>query len=382
MIIGISKEMIFEVGFEEKRVSLTPAGVKDLTTLGAQVYVETKAGEGAGYGDDEYVEAGAQIAYRKEEVYRRADVLVKIARPVKKETWGFLREDQVLMGFLSLPVAPKEFIKVLIDRKIAAIGYEVIETEDHDLPVLKPMSWIAGSMSIQIAGRLLENTFKWGRGVLLGGIPGVPAAEVVIVGGGTLGTYAARAFTGVGANVYILDRNPKRLEYISHFCLGRVTTLISNRANIEKLSRFADVLVLCAYEPGARAPVLVTKEMVKSMRKGAVLIDFSIDQGGCSETSRLTPEENYVYQVEGVIHFCVPNVPAWVARTASKALSNSLVPHLCSIVTLGLEETLKRNSALRKGLCTYRGAVTTPVLGGPSVPYVCADNLLKKESAS
>jgi alanine dehydrogenase len=353
-----------------------------LTALGVEVFVETKAGEGAGYCDNEYVEAGAKIAYQKEEVYRRADILVKIARPVKKETWDFLRDNQVLMGFLSLPVAPKEFIKVLVDRKIAAIGYEVIETEDMELPILKPMSQIAGSMSIQIAGRLLENTFKWGRGVLLGGIPGVPAAEVVVVGAGTLGMYSARAFSALGANVYILDRSPKKLEYVAQFCMGRITTLVSNRINIEKLVRFADVLVLCANVPGVRAPILVSKEMVKSMRKGAVLIDFSIDQGGCSETSRLTPEENFVYQVEGVIHFCVPNVPAWVARTASKALSNSLVPYLSSIAGEGLEKTLKRNRSLRNGLCTYQGSITSRNLAGPSTPYVSIDALIGKESAS
>jgi len=381
MIIGISKEVIFDFGFEEKRVGLTPAGVKDLTALGTEVFVETKAGEGAGYCDNEYVEAGAKIAYQKEEVYRRADILLKIARPVKKETWDFLTDNQVLMGFLSLPVAPKEFIKVLVDKKIAAIGYEVIETEDRELPILKPMSQIAGSMSIQIAGRLLENTFKWGRGVLLGGIPGVPAAEVVIVGGGTLGMYAARAFSALGAHVYILDRNPKKLEYVAQFCMGRITTLVSNRTNIEKLVRFADVLVLCANVPGTRAPVLVSKGMVKSMRKGAVLIDFSIDQGGCSETSRLTPEEDYVYQVDGIIHFCVPNVPAWVARTASKALSNSLVPYLSSITGQGLEETLKRNRSLRSGLCTYQGSITNRNLAGPRTPYVSIDTLIGKESA-
>lgn len=379
MIIGISKEVIWDVGIEEKRVGLSPAGVKELTSVGVEAFVETKAGEGAGFSDKDYLSAGAKIAYTKEEVFRRADMLVKIGRPVKKETWDFLRENQILLGFLSLAVAPKDFFKMLIEKKITAIGYEVIETDDLELPILKPMSQIAGNMSVQIAGRLMENTFKWGTGVLLGGIPGIPPAEVVIIGGGTLGMYAAKAFSGLGANVYVADRNPKKLEYIAHFCHSRITTILSNRTNIEKLVSFADVLLLCAYIHGERAPLLVTKEMVKTMKKSSVLIDFSIDQGGCSETSRLTPEENYIYQVDGVTHFCVPNVPAWVARTASKALTNNLLPYVSSIASLGVEEAIRRSSSLRKGVCTYRGKVTNQNLASESSPYVDIETVLQKE---
>ncbi len=380
MIIGVPKEIIWEVGFEEKRVGLSPAGIKELTTNGAEVFVETKAGIGAGFTDEDYINNGAKIAYTKEEVFRRADIIVKIARPVRKETWGFLRENQALLGFLSLVVAPKEFIAILLDKKIAAIGYEIIETEDADLPILKPMSQIAGNMAVQIAGRLMENTFKWGKGILLGGIPGIPPAEVVIVGGGTLGTYAAKAFSGIGANVYVVDRNAKKLEYISQFCQNRITTMTSDRSSIEKLVAFADVLVLCAYVHGARAPVLISKEMVKTMKKGAVLIDFSIDQGGCSETSRLTPEENHIYQVDGIIHFCVPNVPAYVARTATKALTNNLVPFIRRMMTFGVSGALKETSALRKGLYTYNGKITNRNLSIEGFPYVDANELMTEEN--
>ncbi|MEO0226232.1 MAG: alanine dehydrogenase [candidate division WOR-3 bacterium] len=376
MIVGIPKEIIWDVGIVEKRVGLSPAGVKELTALGVEVFVETNAGEGAGFSDRDYINAGARIAYNKEEVFRRADMIVKIARPVKRETWDFFKENQILMGFLSLAVAPKEFFQMLIDKKITTIGYEVIETEDLELPILKPMSQIAGSMAVQIAGRLMENTSKWGTGILLGGIPGIPPAEIVIIGGGTLGMYAAKAFSGLGANVYIADRNPKRLEFISQFCLGRITTIHSNRTNLEKLVSFADVLILCAYIHGERAPILVTKDMVKTMKKGSVLIDFSIDQGGCSETSRLTPEENYIYQVDGVTHFCVPNVPAWVARTATKALTNNLLPYITSIVTLGIEKALKQNYALQKGTCTFKGKITHPHLATENSPCIDIKSIL------
>jgi len=378
MIIGIPKEVIWDVGIEEKRVGLSPAGVKELTSVGVEVFVETKAGDGAGFIDKDYTSAGAKIAYTKEEVFRRADMIVKIARPVKKETWDFLREEQILLGFLSLAVAPKDFSQMLIDKKITAIGYEVIETDDLELPILKPMSQIAGNMAVQIAGRLMENTFKWGMGVLLGGIPGIPPAEVVIIGGGTLGMYAAKAFSGLGANVYIVDRNPKKLEHIAHFCYGRITTVLSNKTSLEKLVSFADVLILCAYIHGERAPVLITKQMVKMMKKGAVLIDFSIDQGGCSETSRLTPEENYIYQVDGITHFCVPNVPAWVARTATKALTNNLLPYVSAIASYGIEEVLKKNPALRKGICTFKGQVTHQYLATDSSPYVDIQTIIGK----
>jgi len=276
MIIGVPKEYIGK-GLEERRVGLSPAGVKELSEMGIKVVVENGAGEAAGFSNEEYKKSGASIVYSKEEAYKRADLVLKIRAP-KENEWDLLRENQALWGYLHLAVAPKRFIEILVNRKIIAVGYEVIQREDGTLPVLKPMSEIAGIMSVQIAGRLLESKGKFGRGILLGGIPGIPPADVVIVGGGTLGYYAAKAFSGIGASVYVVDKDVRRLEYIEHTLPGRIVTMLYTRRNLEKLVRFADVLVCAVLVPGARAPILITREMVKTMRKGSVIMEFSIDQ--------------------------------------------------------------------------------------------------------
>ncbi|MEW6684612.1 MAG: alanine dehydrogenase [Candidatus Edwardsbacteria bacterium] len=379
MSIGIPKEILWSEGLSENRVSLSPSGVKELCSAGIEIYVESKAGEGAGFKDEDYQKAGAQIVYSKEEVYGRSDIIVKVSRPLK-EKWELLREEQTLLGFLHLAVAPKEFLDLLLSKKITAIGYETIQTKDEHLPILKPMSQIAGKMAVQIAGRLLENTTKGGRGVLLSGVSGVPPAEVVIIGTGTLGFYAARSFAGIGATVYVLGRNLRRLEEIEQICSHqRIITMVSNKHNLETVVKFADVLVTCAYVPGARAPVLITRDMVKTMKKARVIIDFSIDQGGCVETSRLTPQENFVYIDEGIIHFCVPNVPTWVARTASHALSNSIVPYLKEMELNGMEKTLSQLYPLRRGLYTYQGCVTNKNIAKEGWKYSESEELCRRE---
>jgi alanine dehydrogenase len=369
MIVGIPKEE----GFEERRVGLSPAGVRELSDMDIKVYIERKAGEGAGFSEEMYKEAGGEVVYSKEEIYKRADIVVKVGAPNRNE-WDMLREKQTLFAFLHLAVASKELLGSLIEKKITAIGYEIIQKDDGELPILKSMSQIAGKMALQIAGRLLEGRGSGRLGVLIGGLPGIPPVEVVILGGGTLGYCAAETFSGVGANVYVVDKDIKKLEEIDR-SLKRVVTLISSQQNIEKLCKFCDTLISCVLVPGATAPILVTKEMVRRMKKGAVIIDFSIDQGGCVETSRLTPTgEPYIE--EGVIHFCMPNLPAWVPRTSSYVLTNSIIPYLKIIGEKGIKETLRTVKEIGRGSYTFDGYITNPNIVHTGFPYSPLERIL------
>ena len=358
MIVGIPKEIAVSHTADEKRVSLSPATVGELTGGGISVVVEKSAGEGAHFSDDQYREAGAAIVYSKEEAYRRADLVLKVQVP-QEEEWHFLKENHLLMGFLLLGVAPKPLLQLILDRGITAIGMELFVTEDGSHPVQRAMSKIAGKMAPQIAGRLLQSNNRMGRGILLGGIEGVPPADVVILGSGTLGTNAAKSFTGLGSTVYVMDRDFRRLEHVSKETGGRAVTLLYSQKNLEKLTRFADVLICSVQIPGERAPVLVTREMVRGMKPGSVLIDFAVDHGGVSETTRLTPTEEMAYVEEHVTHFAVPNVPSWVARTATHALSNALLPYLPSICRAGIPQAFRDSEEIRPGVCTYRGYVTS-----------------------
>jgi len=368
MIIGIPKERSALKGIEEKRVSLSPAGVREVTAWGADVVVTSGAGVGAGFTDEEYRAAGARIVYSNEEAIRRADLVLKVQRPIPEE-WAFFQERSALMAFLHLAVAPKEFLRALVEKRLTAIGFEIVQEPDGALPILRSSSEIAGKMAVQIAGRLLEST-SGGRGILLGGIPGIPPADVVILGGGTLGYYAARSFLGIGASVYILDKDMKRLMELDRLFEGRVVTALATASNIEKFVAFADVLIGAVLVPGQRAPILVTTEMVQRMRPGSLIMDFSIDQGGCVETSTLTPSEEFLFTSYGVTHFCAPNVPAMVARTSTHALTNAALPYLREIVHHGLLGALKRDAALRRGLYAFDGFLTQ-ALPSPDLP--CAD---------
>lgn len=368
MIIGIPKERSVLKGIEEKRVSLSPAGVREVTAWGADVVVTSGAGVGAGFTDEEYRAAGARIVYSNEEAIRRADLVLKVQRPIPEE-WAFFQERSALMAFLHLAVAPKEFLRALVEKRLTAIGFEIVQEPDGALPILRSSSEIAGKMAVQIAGRLLEST-SGGRGILLGGIPGIPPADVVILGGGTLGYYAARSFLGIGASVYILDKDMKRLMELDRLFEGRVVTALATASNIEKFVAFADVLIGAVLVPGQRAPILVTTEMVQRMRPGSLIMDFSIDQGGCVETSTLTPSEEFLFTSYGVTHFCAPNVPAMVARTSTHALTNAALPYLREIVHHGLLGALKRDAALRRGLYAFDGFLTQ-ALPSPDLP--CAD---------
>ncbi len=260
--------------------------------------------------------------------------------------------------------------------ELTAIGYEIIQKPNGSLPVLKPMSMIAGRLAPQIAGYLLETGKKGGRGILLGGLPGIPPAEVVILGAGTLGFWAAATFAGLGSNVYLLDTNWEKLEEAEEK-IGHLTTMLITKKNLSKVVAFADVLIGAVLEPGKRAPILVTRDMVKLMKEGSVIIDFSIDQGGCVETSRLTPNLDSVYKDEGVIHFAMPNVPSLVARTSTSTLTNALLPYLKQIIPYGIEKALSLNDELRSGTYMFYGKITNRVLASTSRPFYKIDDLLK-----
>jgi alanine dehydrogenase len=378
MKFGIPKEADYGRGFIERRVALSPAGVRELWAQGGQVFVEKGAGEGAGFRDEEYMAAGAQIVYSREEVYARPEVILRISRPSEAE-WPFLPESTTLMAFLHLAVGPQGLIHTLVKQGITTIGLEAIREEDGDYPIQKISSQIAGRMAPQIASRLLEAA-SGGMGILLSGLPGIPPADVVILGGGTLGREATRAFLGLGASVYVLDVDTRRLEEIDRRFGGRVVTALATRNNLEKFTAFAEVLIGAVRVPEGTMPLLVTRDMVRKMHQGAVILDFSINEGGCVETSRLTPREDFVFIRDGVVHFAVPNVPSAVPRTATYALTQALLPYLRLIQREGINGALRQSTALRQGTCIFSGHITHPhVSRDSSLPLRRVEELLEQE---
>ena len=339
----------------EYRVGLTPAAVRLLHDAGHTCYIEHEAGLGSGFSDYDYQQAGGQIVYSGEEIYGRADFLIKVARPTQIE-FNWMREGQVVAGFLHLAAGQSQKIETLLDKNITAIGMEIVQDEDGTLPVMTPVSQAGGRLVPQIAATLSQNNYG-GKGILLGGVPGVPPAEVVILGGGTAGNAAARNFLGLGAAVYVLDQNLDVLRNIDRRFDGRVVTMVSHPFNIARVCRFADVLVGAVLIPGSRAPLLVTRDMVKSMRPRSVIIDLSIDQGGCFETSRPTTHSNPTYIEEDVVHYCVPNMTGVLGRTATHALNNASWPFVRLIAEIGLENALKMKPSLKRGLYTYQGEI-------------------------
>lgn len=353
MEFGVPKE----VRDLEKRVGLTPAGVQALVQAGHVVHVESKAGLGAGFTDEHYRNVGGTIVYSAAEAYGRSSVVVKMARPTAQEHKLF-RPGQTIMAFLHLAVASPDLHSALARSEITAIAFEEMQDDDGTLPVLVPMSEVAGRLAPVIAGQLLTTT-EGGRGILLSGIPGVPRGIVGIVGGGTLGSSAARAFVASGAQAIILDRDVRKLQRLDELFGGTVTTMISNEYNLNRVVSFADVLVGCVLVPGQRAPIIITREMVRKMRRGAVIMDYAIDQGGCVETSRPTTLRDPIFMAEDVVHFCVPNSASMVARTASHALTNVALPYLLAIGQQGLEGALALFTALRTGTKLYQGKIAS-----------------------
>jgi alanine dehydrogenase len=344
----------------ELRVGLTPYGVDLLTRAGHVCYVEREAGLEAGFTDYHYEKAGGRIVYSGEEVYGRAHLVLKVGRPTDEEL-DWLREEQIITGFLHLAAARHRKVDVLLEKRITAIAYETIERDDGTLPVLRTMSEVAGRMAPQLAATFLQSDHG-GRGVLLSGVPGVPPARVAIIGAGVLGTNAARTFLGLGADVFVLDRSLDRLLEVDQEFNGRITTMVAYPFNIARVARFAEVLVGAVLTPGARAPIIITREMVRSMKRGAVILDFSIDQGGCVETGRPTTLRDPVFVEEGVVHFCVPNVPGVVPRTATHAFNNAVWPYLRRIAGVGLEQAVKEMPGLARGIATRDGKIVNETL--------------------
>jgi alanine dehydrogenase len=324
--------------------------------------VETEAGRGAGFADVDYQRAGATIVYSPHEAYGRADLVLKVGRPTAEEV-EWLRDGATLMGFLHLAAGQRERVNTLLHKRIAAIAYETIQNDDGSLPVLTPLSQAAGRMAPHLAAELLRSD-RGGKGILLGGVPGVPPAEVVIIGAGTVGGAAARAFLGAGASVYVLDRDLSRLQHLDETLHmdGRLVTMVSHPFNVRKVVKFADVLVGAVLVPGARAPIVVTRDMLREMKPRSVILDISIDQGGCIETSRPTTHRDPVFVEENVIHYCVPNMTAVVARTATHAFNNAAWLYIHEIAANGLDAALERLPALRRGLAMRNGAIVHEAL--------------------
>jgi alanine dehydrogenase len=351
MLIGVPKE----IKDNEFRVGLTPSSVAELIHAGHTALVQTGAGLGSGLPDDEYVAAGAVIAASPAEIFERADMIVKVKEPLAAER-KLLRPGQILFTYLHL--APDlEQTKELIASRASCIAYETVTSPSGGLPLLTPMSEVAGRLAPQVGAHCLEKE-AGGRGVLLGGVPGVPAGEVIVLGGGVSGTHAATIALGMGANVTVVDRNPEALRRLAfHFGTG-VRTIFSTRSTIAEIVKRADLLIGAVLVPGAAAPKLVTREMVATMKPGAVIVDIAIDQGGCCETSRPTTHSNPTYVVDGIVHYCVTNMPGSVARTSTFALNNATLPFALALAGKGLKGALADDIHLRNGLNVHAGRVT------------------------
>jgi alanine dehydrogenase len=351
MIIGVPKE----IKDNEARVGITPAGAKELTAAGHKVLVETQAGGGSGFPDAEYQNAGAEMVGDTGHVWGKSEMVVKVKEPIEKE-YVYFREGLVLFTYLHLAPLPALTDK-LLESKIIGIAYETVRDRQGTLPLLTPMSEVAGRMSVQVGASYLEKE-RGGRGILLGGVPGVPPAHVTILGGGIVGTNAARIALGFGAKVTLIDVNLNRLRELDDIFGGRLYTLASNSYNIGCASREADLVIGGVLIPGTTAPKLLTRAMVANMKKGAVIVDVAIDQGGCVETARPTSHSNPSYTVDGVVHYCVTNMPGAVPNTSTLALTNSTFPYVLRLANLGPREALKQDAGLAEGLNTWLGTLT------------------------
>ncbi|MGB9036831.1 MAG: alanine dehydrogenase [Paeniglutamicibacter sp.] len=372
MRIGVPKELLNN----ENRVAMTPAGVYTLKSAGHEVFIETGAGLGSSFTDEDYIEAGANIVATGKEAWD-VEMVMKVKEPQKSE-YDYMREGQVVFTYFHLAQEEK-LTQALLERKVTAIAYETVQLPNNTLPLLAPMSEVAGRMATQIGSQFLQKT-NGGTGILLGGIPGVQRAKVTIVGGGMAGTNAARIAVGMGAHVTIIDLSMDRLTQLEELFGNDVQTLMSNPYNIGEAVRDADLVVGAVLIPGARAPKLVSEEMVKSMKPGSVLVDIAIDQGGIFETSdRITTHDEPTYEKHGVIHYAVANMPGAVPRTATLGLTNSTVPYALQIANKGVKQACLDNSALLKGLNIYDGHVTyQAVAEAQDLAYVSAETLLNK----
>jgi len=351
MIVGVPKE----IKTDEYRVAMIPVGVEELTRAGHQVLIQAGAGQGSGISDDQYSVHGAEIVPTAEAIWSKADLIVKVKEPLPQE-WPLMHSGQLVFTYFHF-AADERLTRAVMESDIIAIAYETIKDARGNLPLLTPMSEVAGRMSIQEGAKFLERPFE-GRGILLGGVPGVLPANVVILGGGIVGSNAAKVAAGLGANVIILDVNLDRLRYLDDVMPPNVTTLFSDRHNILDSINRADLLIGAVLIPGARAPYLVRKEDLKRMPPGSVLIDVAIDQGGCIETSKPTTHSRPTYMVDDVVHYCVTNMPGAVGRTSTYALTNVTLPYVLQLAKKGLERAIRENAALAQGVNIRQGNVT------------------------
>jgi alanine dehydrogenase len=369
VIVGVPKE----IKTREYRVGMTPAGVRSLTSKGHKVRVERGAGDGSGIPDEEYVKQGAEIVASAAEAWA-ADMVVKVKEPLVAE-FGYFREGLVLYTYLHL-AAERELTKRLAEAKVSSVAYETIESEDGSLPLLRPMSEVAGRMAVQVGATCLEKE-RGGKGVLLGGVPGTRRGRVVILGGGVVGRNAATVAVGMGAQVTVLDVRADTMAYLEDVFGGSIETLYSNPTNIEQTVARADLVVGAVLVTGAVAPKLVTEELIGRMEKGSVVVDVAVDQGGCIETCRPTTHDNPTYEVKGVVHYCVPNMPGAVAQTSTWALTNTTIAYAVKIAQVGLASAARSDPALARGINTYGGHVTyEPVAQAHKVEFLPVSKLL------
>lgn len=347
--------VINESGKIENRVGLTPSSVSLLVERGNAINIQAGAGMKSGYTNEEYASQGANIVFTKDEVFGRSDVVLNIS-PLNLEECKLVKKDQILFGFHHLAVARKSLLEELLKKKVTIIGYEIVQEDNQLLPFIESLSEVAGQMCLFISGHYLQ-TSQGGRGVIMGGVVSVPPATAVIIGSGVIARSAIRALLGAGAHTIALGRNMDRLRALEEMTSGRLITLIASKYNLARMTKIADILVGAVLRPGEKAPIMITKDMVKSMRSGSVIIDLAIDQGGCIETSRLTTLEQPVFVEEGVIHYCVPNITSAVSRTSTKVLSNLVAPCLLQIGEMGIDQTLKTSKALARGVYVHKGNI-------------------------
>ncbi len=376
MKIGLPKE----IKDNEYRVGLTPAGVHALVGAGHELFVQKSAGEGSGFADEDYSKAGAKILDTADQVWETGDMIVKVKEPIAPE-YPRMRENQLLFTYLHL--APEfELTKQMLERKVTGVAYETITDKQGRLPLLTPMSEVEGRMSVQVGATYLEK-MNGGKGVLLGGVPGVPAANVVIIGGGVVGTEAAKMAVGLGAKVTIIDRNLDRLRQLDDIFLSKVQTLASSPYAIQEAISHADLVIGAVLVVGAAAPKLVTREMLHLVPNGSVLVDVAVDQGGCFETTHATTHSNPTYYEEGVLHYCVANMPGAVPRTSTFGLTNATLPYALELANKGFEAAIKADTGLAEGVNTYAGKLTyDAVATSQNLEYTPLDSLIDLKSAS
>lgn len=371
MVIGVPKE----IKNNENRVALTPAGVKELTKRNHQVYVQSTAGDGSGFSDDMYVQAGAEMLPTIEDVYATAEMIVKVKEPIEPE-YKLIKKDQLVFTYFHF-ASHQPLTEAMIESGSVCLAYETVEKADRSLPLLVPMSEVAGRMSIQEGAKYLEKPLK-GRGILLGGVPGVRPAKVLILGGGVVGTNAAKMAAGMGADVTIMDLSLPRLRYLDDVMPANVNTMMSNEYNIRELIKTHDLIIGGVLIPGAKAPKLITKDMLKEMRPGTVLVDVAVDQGGCIETCKPTTHEDPVFIIDDVVHYCVANMPGAVPFTSTLALTNATLPYVIELANKGWQQACAESKELKLGLNVVHGEVVYKgVADAFGLPYTDVDEVLQ-----